>query len=820
MNLFISAYIFWGLFSSLAFAENPTPHDTVKFVNTSLFAIESFGVQPNQCLAIPKIQNLNCPMAIIDSYKDIYRRGTVGVINQIVSDGSLKNPRTVCATGADQALKIKTTDLYSELHSQYPDSKQLAQVSTACDTGIDVDKNNNLAANFMAYDFNYKTDAIRSALTELLNSKAQINAMIANDSDIDCQKIEIEDVKKHCEELKNCSPQNRNHLTEMKTEELTHILTTLNVEIKTHNDSINRLTDKEKIKEAKLKKEALINGVIDLNPILKGERFKKIIKNSLMESDNAKVAAIKPIDVANAFKAQLIISQKNIQKKISDYNSAYQCLIGKNNTCEHLNDLIKESQYKNKDIENFKKPALASIANFYNCVENIADNRNVADKVVNESLIGSALTLTPFALVSGAKLAVTAARAANAASKIVRVEGAVNSANIAANVAYGGYQSKEVYDQCKAVENEFIGLVPEQAAFSCENIDNILINKSNSTKCSTQALISAAALAPLAAPSAFRLAKLLKKPAIGKSKFIVDQEHRKLAAEAYRYLRKSVKDAPDLFKKSNQKENLAHTRRLMKNLTDSKNISELRKMGIDTDALLTGVIAHDMGKGGAAVYKAAVKTAADPKNLTDADFFRGFMLHEEFAIEMISQRGKDLGMSEEQIKRMVGTIENHNGPGTEGSWWKTNYEAAVGKNYEIPQTKEGYIAAFLDRGDQGSLAVTLNDAGKKTLIGGPRKILTGSLGGSKPMPFADAVQNALENNPNGTLAQLNDLVKLNPDKALNNSAIVKEQFKIVEDTKAYMQRIHIGEDKSFVLVDGKKVGDPNELFDILASKTP
>lgn len=309
-------------------------------------------------------------------------------------------------------------------------------------------------------------------------------------------------------------------------------------------------------------------------------------------------------------------------------------------------------------------------------------------------------------------------------------------------------------------------------------------------------------------------------PVMGKSKYIVDEDHRKLAAEAYSYLRESIKNAPDSMKKAAQKENLAHTRRLMKNLTNPENIAEMKKLGIDTDALLTGVVAHDIGKGGAAVYQSAARTAADAKNLTADDFFRGFLLHEEFAIETITKRGTELGMSEQQIKRMVDTIENHNGPGTKGTWWQINYEAKVGKTYEIPQSKEGYVAAFLDRGDQGSLNLVISESGEKTLIGGPRKILVDTLGGAEPMPFADAVKNALETNPNGTLLQLDDLVRLNPDKALNSTAIVKDQFNSVKETQSYMQRIQMNEDKSFVLVDGKKVDNPNELFKALANPTP
>lgn len=502
------------------FATEPSLKQAVKSATTTLSDIEKSKSSCTYCQLQSLPHDLNCPEQVMASYKGIHRKGTVGFINTVISDGGQKNPRTVCSTSADAVSSIKVEDFYKDLQSQYPDSRQLYDLTQKCDEGINGDKRN-LAVSYMTYDFNFKSHAIETALNDLVESKAQINSMIYTGNGIDCQEIGIESVKNHCKELNTCSFKNRKKVLSAKSDTLYQILTSLQSKNEEHKNEIIKLRKSgirgavAKIKEIQEARLAMITGVLDLNPLLRGEKFKAIVDEASSDGYNQTPVPVKSQDVENALAEQLMISQKNINKKIKDFNGAYDCLIGKNDKtdkCEKFNEVLSESKYQNQDSNTFKKPALATVANFYECVENVGKSRDDADKVVNESLIGAALTFTPFAVVSGAKLAATLARVTSASSKIARVEGGVNSANVATNVAYGGYQTKEVYEQCKQAKKEFEGLGSGKLKMSCSNMDNLLINKTNDENCATQALLTAATIAPLAAPSVFRLATAVNKP--------------------------------------------------------------------------------------------------------------------------------------------------------------------------------------------------------------------------------------------------------------------------------------------------------------------
>lgn len=521
MKKFSTLILIFSLLSGPSFAAQPELVPSVKLATKALRDIEKGEQTCVYCQAQALAHEEECPEVLKETYQDIYRMGTVGFINKVVSDGALKNPRSACASSAKAIQNVKLADLYKDLQSQYPDSPQLYNVSLKCNVGVEHEKSN-VAAAFMTYDFHFKKSAIETALNDLLESKAQLNSMIDGDSLASCHEIGIQSVKAHCLELNACPAKNRNKLFAIKSGELSQTLTALQAINNEYNDLIKKMEReyltkrtpemREQLQKIREAKKEIIESALNLNPLLRGEKFKKIISEALPASTYAKASPVNSAEIDSALKSQMVLSQKTINKKITHFADAYKCLTGKRTQCDNYNDIVKESKYQSRDSDTFKKPTLASVATFYNCVESVADSRNEADEVVNESLIGAALTVTPFVVVSGAKLAMTVAKVASVASKAARVEGGVNGANLAASAAYGGYQSQEVYSQCKQHEKEFEDLGAHQKNLSCKNLDNILINKSNSLSCSTQALISAAMLAPLAAPSAFKLAKLMNRP--------------------------------------------------------------------------------------------------------------------------------------------------------------------------------------------------------------------------------------------------------------------------------------------------------------------
>ncbi len=58
---------------------------------TTLREIEQSKPPCAYCEALSATQDSECPDVILKSHQDIYRRGTVGTINKVVSDGSVQN---------------------------------------------------------------------------------------------------------------------------------------------------------------------------------------------------------------------------------------------------------------------------------------------------------------------------------------------------------------------------------------------------------------------------------------------------------------------------------------------------------------------------------------------------------------------------------------------------------------------------------------------------------------------------------------------------------------------------------------------------------
>lgn len=526
MKFFINlAILFLILPNNLVWARDVD--DTFKSSLADFLNINKFS-SLKVCEANPRANDRDCPAVVVDSYKDIYTRGTAGVINQIVSNGELKNPRSVCASSAKEVSGIKTEELNMALASRFPGTVQLSQISGKCNQSIN-DEKGNLAANFMAYDFQFKTNAIAAALTDLLNSDAQIKSMkiVNNDTKTNCQEIKIESVRKHCEELNGCSQISSKKLFLLKKAEVAQALTTLQEINNDYNNQISILlkeknpANREKIKVLEETRKLTIEEFKKFNPLIAGDKFKKLLKESVPSKAGVTPKPLSDIEIGQALIEQLSVSQDNIKAKIKDFIGAYNCLIGNSSKCDNFNDIIKQSKFYNHDGGNNVKGTIGivgPVANFYQCTASVKDSRDSADKVLNESLISAALTVTPMVVVSGARLGLSVARIAtlkraeNITAAVLDIEKGANAASLGANVLYGGHQTKEIFEQCKEEHKRLDDLGNNPKGMSCGSIDNIMVSKAISSSCTTQALLSAAALTPLAAPQIFKLARLAKIP--------------------------------------------------------------------------------------------------------------------------------------------------------------------------------------------------------------------------------------------------------------------------------------------------------------------
>jgi len=447
----------------------------------------------------------SCPKVIEQSLNDIYRRGTVGTINAIISDGSLKNPRTVCSTSAVLTSKQSTAKLNQQLLEKFPEHPHLFEFTEKCGAAPE-NNENNLAQIYMTYDFHFKTEAIKSAMNDLLDAHQQTRFLLPANK-LNCSDIRLGVVEERCEDLNLCqSPASTRHYLDMKTEEVTFALKglkTLEKEREKLLSGTGRLSSEKRQKASVLEED--IKLIKDLNPLLKGEKFKNIVKGNPT-----------PQQIKSAMVEQVRISQNEIKKKVEDFNEAYKCLIGASENCDNFEDVMKLSKYRSYGRIYPGASELNYASTFHECAENIKSARNDADVVLNDVGINLALTLTPYAVVNGVKLAATLARTANVTSKVARAETMTARAGLAANAGYAGHYNVEEFNRCQSEVREFSKLGSGETKLSCDNSDRILVNNSNNSRCVTQALISAALMTPMAAES-LRLARHIPRTILPKS---------------------------------------------------------------------------------------------------------------------------------------------------------------------------------------------------------------------------------------------------------------------------------------------------------------
>ncbi|RPJ73342.1 MAG: hypothetical protein EHM20_12390, partial [Alphaproteobacteria bacterium] len=234
MGLIFKSAILILFLSKQAFALG-TPDPIVLILSNSTRAlsdIEKSKPACETCLSDTMANDQYCPQVLQDAYLDMYRKGTVGTVNMavnlITNGDDFRNPIATCKPAAEDIKKIDIAKFNKELESENPGTTQLTSFTQRCNGNIGEKKENeNIAKAYMAYDFNNKSNAITNTLTDLIESRAQINSMIESDDKIDCTKFRISRLTSRCEDLNNCSGKNRETLFLIKSEEVSSALTTL-----------------------------------------------------------------------------------------------------------------------------------------------------------------------------------------------------------------------------------------------------------------------------------------------------------------------------------------------------------------------------------------------------------------------------------------------------------------------------------------------------------------------------------------------------------------------------------------------------------------
>ena len=306
---------------------------------------------------------------------------------------------------------------------------------------------------------------------------------------------------------------------------------------------------------------------------------------------------------------------------------------------------------------------------------------------------------------------------------------------------------------------------------------------------------------------------------INRLKALLAQE---TAAEKIRPLTAQLKAAKA--EKSASYQNLAHVRRLVRDITDPDFNTLLKLKALDgtplinTDELLAATAIHDVGKslrGKIDTLQAAGKVPEGEDSVyTGGQLFWAFMKHEEFGVKLTMERGKALGLTTAQIKSIQETILGHNGPALDDVFWGRMYTMLTKESYVNVSTANGYVLTLLDRVDQGRLVVKNISTGVNELVGGPRKIFADVLA---MKGFAGAVEEALITNTSDTMRQFQRMQEQEEFSQIYSSAFIQARIAQVRRTQHLANKItKIPGDDTAVLVSGVKVSNEEELFRALA----
>lgn len=250
-------------------------------------------------------------------------------------------------------------------------------------------------------------------------------------------------------------------------------------------------------------------------------------------------------------------------------------------------------------------------------------------------------------------------------------------------------------------------------------------------------------------------------------------------------LRQFVKRVLQEYRKSGPagaNENLKHVYRMCRELRSDR--ESLERIGADPEILEAAILVSDLGKEPHIQEKYLLRY--------DGHHFRAFMDHSRISMCEGNRIRLEIGISHKMWRKILGAVIGHDGPSIAGSWWKTNYERELGKEYPAIYTKNALIHCYLDRIDQGGLFRSRSGQ----LNGGLRKISYDVF--FKENPFrgnlAGTLTEIFGNTRIGTQDQLDYLDEVDKPRLLKSvqlPKIVREMKRKFLESEKFFERVLI-----------------------------
>ena len=462
-------------------------------------------VRKKSCFEFNQVSE--CPEVLKDSLSDMYWNGTVGAINvvdqnirefynYVTNDDSkvsdFRDPRAAC----DHSEKLSGTpdDVTRALLTEFPDDFQLKDFAPGCFSKSEVneqiekrrkDEDLKLAQAYMQVDFNKKNQRIKKAYKDLLDAHTQLGNLV-DTPPVECKSIKNQTTSNYCEKLKSCHGKSGNRFQDKVDE------TSIAFEQIRHLELLK--SDSSQPQELRAQAQNGINQLLEIYPLLKGKHLAR-----LRQEYSSKGKSVPSELLQTRVQRQLNDSKDKIVKKMRDLDRAQECLIGQSDNCKDFDKILNSIKYGRDYSAPTKDKHLRSAHNFYSCVENMKDARNEANAVLDDVAIGIALSFTPMVAVNAIKLAATASRSIKAAAQAGKLTKRAHQAAFAADMGYSIGMGVDEFNRCAEFERDLKAYDGKELN-QCSDIDMKMVSATNVSRCTSQAVLTAALIGgPVAA---------------------------------------------------------------------------------------------------------------------------------------------------------------------------------------------------------------------------------------------------------------------------------------------------------------------------------
>jgi hypothetical protein len=434
-----------------------------------------------------------CPQIFLDEIRDNNKSGIVGKLNLIdkalTGSEDFSTPNQICKNATFN-------------------KEESTGVKISC-PGLSKQEHDYLQSFYLE-----KKSILETNMISLLSAKGQIDLLLGKEKDIDCKAFDLPSVQITCQNLKNCQSIDK----ELFSKKLDSISKTVELVRMLKKEARNNPGNKEF--------DYAINSLLEANPILKSKNFQPLLWGA--RSD------LKREEISSVYKRELEHVRGSVTSALDKNHRAYLCLEDKSIDCNNFSEIASIHLGDSTQLEGKLSPS-------YLCLANAKENRNVANKVLNDAALSAAMTFTPMAGLALMKVLYRGGKLITSLEMLDQVKKQTMVASMLADSLYAGNEILKIKKSC---EEKIVHLQKQGNGLSCNSQEEQIQLQVDAAQCSSQVLTAGlSTLAPALGIMSIRASKVGASKAVELLKTETDDELSVV-------LKNMVDDIPDASRKT------------------------------------------------------------------------------------------------------------------------------------------------------------------------------------------------------------------------------------------------------------------------------